>query len=157
MLARPRLRLWGGRLLPHRRLGQRRAGATDHDLTELVDDTADAGKLQEKLGSGWRDALLNEIEGNLWGEVTADPKCVGKEIVEKAAVKVLNAQVAPGLPAFVLNDSLKNRLRVHRPRDQRFALCGWPWAEMVANGTGVVLKAAEGKYYKPCGTCLRRA
>ena len=129
----------------------------DQDLTEIADDSADAGKLQEKIGSGWRDALLNEVEANLGGEVAADPKCVDKKIIEQAAVKVLNAQVAPGLPAFVLNDSLKNRLRVHRPRDQRFALCGWPWAEMVACGTGVTLQPAEGAYYIPCGTCLRRA
>ena len=28
---------------------------------------------------------------------------------------------------------------------------------MVASGTGVNLKPAEGEYHKPCGTCLRRA
>ena len=69
----------------------------------------------------------------------------------------MNAKAASGLPAFVLNDSMKNRLRAHRPRDERYALCGWPWSEMVSLGVGVVLQPAEGEFYKQCGTCLRRA
>ena len=115
------------------------------DLTELVADNVD------------RDALLNVIQENLGGEVAAEPLSVDKKAIEDAAAEVLNAKPAEDLPTLVLNDSLKNRLRVHRPRDGRFALCGWPWADMVASGVGVVLKPAEGEYYSQCGTCLRRA
>ena len=89
--------------------------------------------------------------------MSAEP--LKQDVVEKAA-QMLLAKVptaADDVPKFVLNGSLKNRLRVHRPRCEGFALCGWPWAEMVSCGVGVVLKPDESKYYKACGTCLRRA
>ena len=127
------------------------------DFTEIVDDAVDTGKMQAKLGDGWQDALVTEIQAELGGEVMADPKGVQQEIIEKTAMKLIAAEIPQGLPELVLNDSIKGRLRVHRPRCDRFSLCGWPWAEMVSCGVGVILKPAEGEFYSQCGTCLRRA